>query len=156
MSIQESTSETERIATELRYFYDGPSWLGPSLKELITDVGEDRARERPVQGAHTIWELVLHITAWLRIARERLSATRVRDVESAENWPDMGGSWQQATASLELEVDQLEQAIRRFPSERLQERALAPEPQTFYVLLHGIIEHSAYHTGQIALLKKAE
>jgi hypothetical protein len=35
--------ETERIANQLRLFYFGSSWLGPSLKELLIDVDEGLA-----------------------------------------------------------------------------------------------------------------
>jgi len=135
--------------------YEGPSWLGPSLKELLADVDERYARQRPLPNAHTIWELVLHITAWIRIARERLSAAKPRDPDPVENWPPMDGPWQSAIAGLETEMDALERAIRDFPEERLEDSAPAAEPQTFYVLLHGVIQHCAYHGGQIALLKKA-
>ncbi len=155
MSTDQESVETERIAGQLRLLHDGPSWLGPSLKELVRDIDENRARQRPVHGAHTIWELVLHITAWLRIARERLSATQIRDAQAAENWPPMGSSWRDALSLLDAETDALEQAILNFPDKRLQEQAPAGEAQTFYVLLHGVIQHSAYHAGQIALLKKA-
>ena len=148
------TQETDRIADQLRLFYFGPSWLGPSLKEILIDVDEERARSRPLPTTHTIWELVLHIAAWLRISRERLSATSIRDPDEQENWPDMTGSWQDAIKSLEAETCNLEQAIRGFPEERLEEKAPASEAQTFYVLLHGVIQHSAYHAGQVALLKK--
>ena len=134
--------------------YEGPSWLGPALKDLIVDVDESRARARSIPEAHTIWELVLHITAWLRVARERLSATVTRDPDEAENWPPIEGSWAHAISSLEVEVKALEKAILAFTEERLAGAAPASEPQTFYVLLHGVIQHSAYHAGQIALLKK--
>jgi hypothetical protein len=56
---------------------------------------------------------------------------------------------------LETEVDALENAVRSFPDDRLAQMAPADEPQTFYVLLHGAIQHSAYHAGQIMLLKRA-
>lgn len=105
-------------------------------------------------GAHTTWELVLHITAWLRIARERLSVTQDHDPSPAEDWPPISVPWSEATAALASEVHALEQAILAFPADRLYERAPAHEPQTFYQLLHGVIQHSAYHAGQIALLKK--
>jgi uncharacterized damage-inducible protein DinB len=152
---QAGISETARIAKELRLLYGGTSWLGPSLKEILKDVDEAHARRRPLPGSHTIWELVLHMAAWLRIARERLSATSVRDASDAENWPSMEGSWEGAKAALAVETTALEEAILGFPEERLDERAPAAQPQTFYVLLHGVIQHSAYHGGQIALLKKA-
>jgi hypothetical protein len=67
----------------------------------------------------------------------------------------MEGTWQDAVFSLARETTALEQAILAFPDERLEESAPAAEAQTFYVLLHGVIQHSAYHAGQIALLKKA-
>ncbi len=152
---EQADTEPQRIARQLRLFYDGPSWLGPSLKDLLSDIDEEQARRRGLTDAHTIWELVLHIAGWLRIARERLSATRTRDADSAEDWPPMANSWHDALSSLESEIDALEQAILQFPEERLQESAPATEAQTFYVLLHGVIQHSAYHAGQIALLKKA-
>ncbi len=154
MSMPQKINETERIADQLHRVYEGPSWLGPSLKKLVSDVDEERARQRPLAGAHTIWELVLHITAWLRISRERLSATQARDAEPAEDWPPMNGSWHGALSSLEDQTYALEQAILQFPDKRLHERAPANEEQTFYVLLHGAIQHTAYHAGQIAVLKK--
>ncbi len=154
MPIKQNITEIERIADQLRRVYEGPSWLGPAIKELISNVDEGCARRRTLAGAHTIWELVLHMAAWLRIAQERLSAIEVRDAEPAENWPPMAGSWEGAKSSLEAELHALGQAILEFPDDRLDERAPAIEAQTFYQLLHGVIQHSAYHAGQIAVLKK--
>lgn len=96
----------------------------------------------------------MHTAAWLRIARERLSATQTRDHTAEENWPVVTGSWPDALATLEREQRNLEAAILSLPDERLGASAPASEPQTFYILLHGVIQHIAYHAGQIALLKK--
>jgi uncharacterized damage-inducible protein DinB len=156
MPTKQAGTEPERIARQLRLFYEGPSWLGPSLKLLLSDIDEERARARRSTDVHTIWELVLHIAGWLRVSRERLSATHTRDIDATEDWPPVAGSWRDALSSLETETGALEQAILKFPEERLQESAPATEPQTFYVLLHGVIQHSAYHAGQIALLKKPQ
>ncbi len=134
--------------------YEGPAWHGPALKEILSDVDEERARARPLQTGHTIWELVLHAAAWMRIARERLSATGIRDYTAEENWPAMSGEWQDAMALLDGEEHKLEDAISSFPAHRLNERAPATQPQTFYVLLHGVVQHIAYHAGQMAILKK--
>ncbi len=145
--------EIQRIADQLRRAYQGQAWHGPSLKELLADVTEEMSVRRPIQGAHTIQELVLHIAAWMRIARERLSATEVRDGTLEENWP-VAGAWSEALAGLEREQRALEEAILAFPADRLSERAPATERQTFYGLLHGVVQHNLYHAGQIALLKK--
>ncbi|MFL6353527.1 MAG: DinB family protein [Bryobacteraceae bacterium] len=147
-------SEAARIADQLKRVYKGPAWLGPALGDILSDVTAEQASRRAIGNAHTIWELVLHIAAWMRIGRERLAATTTRDHTDDENWPRVVGSWQDALATLEREERQLEQAILQFPDERLDEPAPATEPQTFYELLHGIVQHTAYHGGQIAVLKK--
>lgn len=148
------TTETARIADQLRRLYAGPSWLGPALKAILSDIDEVRAHQRTVPGMHTIGELVLHLTAWCRIARERLSATRDRDADAAEDWPPDDGSWKDSLAALDAEVYALEAAIRGLSDQRLPQRAPAKEEQTFYQLLHGVVQHAAYHAGQITLLKK--
>jgi uncharacterized damage-inducible protein DinB len=147
-------SETARIADQLKRVYEGKAWLGPALRDILSDIAQEQAARRPIANAHTIWELVLHIAAWMRIGRERLAATKTRDYTEDENWPPMAGSWQDTLAMLEREERQLEHAILKFPDERLNEPAPATEPQTFYELLHGIVQHAAYHGGQIVLLKK--
>jgi uncharacterized damage-inducible protein DinB len=149
-----SIAETARVADQLHRMYAGPAWHGPSLSEILAGIDEESAARRPIPNAHTIWELVLHITAWIRIGRERLSATQIRDHTDEENWPRMSGSWQDALAMLDREERELESAILSFPAERLDEPAPATDPQTFYILLHGVVQHIAYHAGQIAILKK--
>ena len=148
-------SETEKIADQLRLLFEGPSWLGPSIYSLLADIDQPLADTRPLPTVHTIAELVLHITAWLSIARERLFATSPVDPSAQEDWPPVSGPWQEAVAALRDAVEALKKSVLAFPPERLNETAPAAEPQTFYVLLHGVIQHSAYHAGQIALLKRA-
>lgn len=153
-NIPTAPNETSLIAEQLRRAYRGPAWHGPPLKAILLDVGEKKAMERPPNGAHSIHEIVLHIAAWMRIARERLSATKAREVGEEEDWPEPIGSWTETLQAFDQEERELEETIRRFPVGRLHEQAPATEPQTFYVLLHGIVQHTLYHAGQIVLLNK--
>ncbi len=146
--------ETERMAEELRLLFEGPSWLGLSIDSLLAGISGESASSRPIGNAHTIWELVLHVAAWIRIARLRLTASSPVEATESENWPVASGDWRNAVAGLRTEAAALQEAIVVFPPDRLEEFALAGESQTFYVLLHGVIQHSAYHAGQIAVLKK--
>lgn len=154
LNLQDTGIETQRIADQLRRMYQGDAWHGPPLKELLDGINEQRAAARPIPGAHSIWELVLHTTSWIRIARERLHATQTRDYTAEENWPLVTGSWPEALEKLDREYDALQSAILSFPADRLGDPAPANEPQSFYVLLHGVVQHIAYHAGQIALLRK--
>ena len=52
----------------------------------------------------------------------------------------------------------LRQTIREFPPGRLAEQVPGTpdeDPTSFYIMLHGLAQHDAYHAGQIAQLKKA-
>ena len=124
-------TETQRIAEQLRRMYEGPAWHGPALLEALAGVTADQAGERPIAGAHTVHELVAHLAAWLP-------------------------PWEVSLGELDAAERDLERAVLSFPADRLEEAAPASEPQTFYVLLHGVVQHGAYHAGQIALLKKRE
>lgn len=70
-----------------------------------------------------------------------MSATTTLDPDEQENWPTMSGAWQDAIQSLEVEMYKLEQAILRFPEERLEERARTRSPN---LLRFASWRHSAF------------
>jgi hypothetical protein len=69
-------SEAAGIADQLRRAFDGGAWHGDSLFEILKGVTAAQAAARPIQGAHTIWELVLHIAAWDGAVLRRLGGVR--------------------------------------------------------------------------------
>ncbi|HET9533137.1 MAG TPA: DinB family protein [Blastocatellia bacterium] len=150
--------EIKRIRSQLRHAFEGPAWHGPSVRELLSDVTAERAAARPIPGAHSIWEITLHIMTWERVVRLRLDGDMPDDPPDQENWPKVSDtsqqSWQKTIAELEEGNKALRDAIARLDQSRLDE--IVPEKvYSFYFMLHGIIQHDLYHAGQIALLKKA-
>jgi len=75
-----------------------------------------------------------------------------------EEWPDVGNAgemaWFDSQDCLFNDAEKLAQAIERFDDGKLQE-IVPGRPYDFYHLFHGIVQHSLYHGGQIAILKKA-
>ncbi len=63
-------------------------------------------------------------------------------------------AWFDAQDRLFDNAEKLAQAIERFGDARLQE-AVPGRDYVFYRLFHGVAQHSIYHGGQIAVLKKA-
>ena len=63
-------------------------------------------------------------------------------------------AWKASVKSLERAEGELRATILHLPETRLDEPAVAGG-DSVYVLLHGAVQHSLYHAGQIALLKKA-
>jgi hypothetical protein len=156
-------SEAERIAEQLERTWNGDAWHGPSLKELTDGLTAKQAAAHHVSEAHSIWELVLHCTGWLREVERRLGGTDPAEPEGGD-WPSVGKvvdeRWTAARADLGVAVAGLARGIRHFDEAQLATRVgQQRDPAlgtggTYYVMLHGAVQHNLYHAGQIALLRK--
>jgi uncharacterized damage-inducible protein DinB len=162
-------SRATRLADHIERTVTGPMWHGPALLEVLKGVACDHALARPFPDAHTIWEIVLHVTAWCDIARQRLKGQATGDPTPEQDWPavptalpsamaasgmDPASEWRRAVELLAESHRGLAADTRLLEDARLA--ALVPGlDYTISVLLRGIVEHGTYHGGQIALLKKA-
>jgi uncharacterized damage-inducible protein DinB len=63
-------------------------------------------------------------------------------------------SWRQAKEALRQAHEELCYAVSELDETRLDQPILEGM-SSVYVTLHGVIQHSLYHAGQIAILKKA-
>ena len=151
-------TECLRIADQLRRAFTGDPWHGDSLRKLLDGIAVQQASSRPVASAHTIWELVLHIEIWTRAALESTQGVPMPKLYGTEkDWPaatDVSPvAWAGEVDRFFKTGEQLAQAIEGFGDNRLQE-IVPGRKYDFYHLFHGIVQHSLYHGGQIALLKK--
>ena len=155
-------SETARIADQLQRAFRGEAWHGDSLLQILEGVTAAQACARPIKHAHTIWELLLHITAWDAAVRRRLAGEAVT-LEGDKNFPPVmdtsEGAWRRALEQAKRAHDELVTAVGLFPDERLGDKVPGkgsePDWYNFYYMLHGVVQHELYHAGQIALLKKS-
>jgi uncharacterized damage-inducible protein DinB len=159
---ERSTSTPSRsaalLANHIKRTVRGPMWHGPALGELLAGVSPEQAAERPIKGGHTIWEIVLHVTAWADITRDRLRGRRTGDPTPDEDWPPTGTAdaeaWEKALERLRESHRALAAEVKQLDDETIA----ANVPGLDYSvsnILHGVIEHGSYHGGQIALLKRA-
>ncbi len=151
-------SEAKRIRVQLRHAYRGPAWHGPAIRELLDGVDAATAAAHPIPGAHSIWELVLHLTYWRRAAVRALDGVPLDlNPPEEEAFPPVGDAgedaWARALEGLEETQTALLAALKGMDDARLFERVGGRE-YDLYFLLHGILQHDLYHGGQIALLKK--
>jgi len=150
-------SRARHLGSSLERTVTGPMWHGPALAEVLQEVTADRAAARPIAGAHTIWEIVLHIIAWVEIARARLKGESTGDPTPEQDWPPAAATdaaaWARALERLGACHRELAADARGLDEARLDQK-IANLDYSADVLLHGIVEHGTYHGGQIALLKK--
>jgi uncharacterized damage-inducible protein DinB len=150
--------EVERIADQLRRAHEGGAWHGPSVRELLDGVSAEQAEARPFDGAHSIRELVEHMEAWERAILRRLGGDPAQIYNTEEDWPSARGggedAWQSAQKKLAETGQALRGAVLRLDDARLDEPIL-DGMSTRYVSLHGAVQHTLYHAGQIAVVKRA-
>jgi uncharacterized damage-inducible protein DinB len=152
-----ASTEIDRIADQLERAFEGDAWHGRSLSDILSRIDAEQAAARPIAGAHTIWEIVTHITAWQRTVRECLSGEPLLPLPEAQNWPPIEdtseAAWGRALADLRAEYERLREAVLAWRDRDLGER-VEGKRYTVYEMLHGVIQHDLYHAGQIALLER--
>ena len=154
-------SEVDRIRDQFRRAFDGEAWHGPSVMALLNGVTAEQAAARPIQGAHTIWELTQHIRAWEGACLRRLNGDPAQ-LPDSEDWVALNdfseASWEKTKQDLVDTHEKLLATIADLDDSRL-DQPIMDHPQipfsSTYVTLHGGVQHDLYHAGQIAILKKA-
>jgi uncharacterized damage-inducible protein DinB len=148
--------ERDRILEQLKRAFEADAWSGPSVLEVLEGVTWERAAEKPIPEAHSIWEIVLHMTTWENVVRRRLMNETV-NLTPEEDWPPVNekteAAWTGAVRALEAGHERLRQTAAKV-QDGLLDQSPGGKYSTRYVLLHGIIQHDLYHAGQIAVLKK--
>jgi uncharacterized damage-inducible protein DinB len=148
----------ERIEDQLRRSFESEAWHGPSVMELLNGVSSAEAQARPVPGAHSIWELTLHLGGAYRLVLRRLQGDATQ-LTSEEDWPPVPepteANWQDSVESLRFLNGEVRRAVAEFDPRRLDEPLVAGTQYGAYTQFIGLTQHDLYHAGQIALLKRA-
>ncbi len=150
-------AEIMRIADQLRRALEGGAWHGPALLEILAGVDAQLAAAHPVAGAHSIWEILNHISAWTGAVGRRLGGAAV-ELSPAEDWPTVSDSseaaWQSAVGSFRDAQQEFLAKLKSFSNDQLGMPAAGQNYSNSF-MLYGLVQHHLYHAGQMALLKKA-
>lgn len=150
-----SRVETSRLADQLERSFRGGAWHGPALFEVLEGLDAETAACRCLPRTHTIGEIVGHLGYWLEVGRKRLAGERP---ESDEDWPDVEirteEQWRRALDSLERSHRALQAAVHELDDARLDASVEGSDP-TARGLLLGLLQHNAYHAGQLLMLARA-
>jgi heme-degrading monooxygenase HmoA/uncharacterized damage-inducible protein DinB len=149
-------AEAMLLAGELETLVEGENWHGPALHELLDGVSAEAAASRPVPGAHTIWELVLHVTAWTDVFRRRLEGAAVEEPEAGDfpvPPPPTRSAWAEATQALFEGHRALTARVAALTDAELA-APIPGRPFDKRFQVRAAIRHIVYHSGQIGLLSK--
>ncbi|MEM7414398.1 MAG: DinB family protein [Gemmatimonadota bacterium] len=148
-------AEVDRIRDQLNRAFFGNSWHGDAIFDVLDTIPATVADRRPVEGAHTIHEIVLHTAVWLDVVSKRAGGASFESLTPDEDWPAADGSWPDALAELRAARDRLDALLAEMDDAELS-RSIVGQRQSWsaYEDLHGTIQHALYHAGQIVILAK--
>jgi hypothetical protein len=149
-------SFTAQIAKHFREIHFGGNWTTSNLKDQLADVTWQQATTK-VYSFNTIATLVYHtnyyVSAVLKVLQgESLNA---KDEYSFAHPPiNSQEDWEKLLTRAWTEAEQFACLIEQLPESKLFEDFTDKKYGNYYRNLHGIIEHTHYHLGQIVLIKK--
>lgn len=147
---------SKEIARHLREAHFGNNWCDNYLKQELSTVTWQQAIAKPIPHANSIAELVFHLNFYLDYVHrnikndflqfEQEDTFRMTPIQSEADWENLlQKTWDDAEA--------FAQTIEKISNNQLYV-VIPPRNNSFYKNLHGIVEHTHYHLGQIILLKK--
>ncbi len=145
---------------ELQKGHEREPWHGPSTKSLLDGISAEEAASYPVSETHSIWEIVLHMDAWQREVTRRLNSSFVPEVPEEGDWRPVlevnKTAWQRAINNFDSSLHELIRqlnsiSVASISDERGRTSGLS---DTVAGMLSGILQHNAYHSGQIAMLRR--
>lgn len=157
-------SQVTFLLDQLERAHAGDPWHGSSRAALLADVTAEEARQAPAAGSHSIWQLVLHMTAWTREVARRVQGEPAAAPDIGD-WPPLPATpddraWRATLAALDDAHARLGSAVRAIDPSRLSlyvgdaRHAALGTGVTYAQTINGLVQHDAYHTGQVAFAKK--
>jgi uncharacterized damage-inducible protein DinB len=78
--------ELMRLEEQVRRAFEGEAWHGPAVLEILAGVSVEAAAAHPIPGAHSIWEIVLHLAATYRLVLRRIQG-HSGSLSAEQDWP---------------------------------------------------------------------
>ena len=144
------------IAKHVREVHFGGNWTAVSLKETLANVTWQQATTR-VHELNSIAALVYHLNYYVRAVLKVMQGGPLDahdkfsfdcpPISSPEDWDSLvQKTWTDAETFATL--------LEQLPEQQLWQTMADEKYGNYYRNVHGIIEHTHYHLGQIVLIKK--
>ena len=123
----------------------------------MAELSPEQAWQHLTPGTHSAAQLALHISAWLDIVRRRFTGQVVTPT-TADDWPKPpvpgATQWGECRDRVMHAHAALDEALATADDRKLTE-LIPGQDNDIYYMLHGAVQHSIYHAGQIQLIARA-
>lgn len=147
---------TAQLASQIRLLFLDGEWIAPGLRLQVGGLTLAQARQQ-VGDLNTILKLTYHLRYYLGgiLVVMRGGKLAIRDKYSFDH-PDLQSEaeWQAFLAAIWEDAEALADLVEQMDDVGLYGDFDDAKYGTNYRNLVGMLEHSYYHLGQIALIKK--
>ena len=147
---------SNQIAKHFREVFFGGNWTSVNLKDTLKDVTWQQAT-RKIHSCNTITALVYHINYYVSAVLNVLQGgpLNAHDKYSFDHPPVQSqDDWEKLVNKTFAEAEQFADLIENLPEDKFGETFVEEKYGIYFRNLHGIIEHTHYHLGQIVIIKK--
>jgi uncharacterized damage-inducible protein DinB len=154
----------DALIRQLVATHHGEPWYGSSRMKLLEGLRYTQAAAQPVPGGHSIWGIVLHMTAWTNEVRRRIAGQTPAEPTEGD-WPPVtevsASAWEAARQALANAHEQLIAEIKAMPESRWHDQIGQSHQPALGTgldvegMVIGLAQHDAYHNGQLATLRRA-
>lgn len=147
---------SSQIAKHFREVFFGGNWTSVNLRDTLKDITWQQAT-RKVHSCNTITALVYHINYYVSSVLKVLQGgpLNAHDKYSFDHpLVQSQSDWEALVNNALTEAEQFADHIEKLPENKFGETFIDEKYGTYFRNLHGIIEHTHYHLGQIVIIKK--
>lgn len=149
-------TQTELISQHFKGIFFGGNWTAVNVRDTITPISLEQAKTK-INDCNTIAALIFHINYYIEgvIPAFEGGALDIKDKFSYDT-PDFDTeeSWDKFKIQLLQNAENLNMKISTLSETGLYQTFVEEKYGSYYSNIHGLIEHTHYHLGQITILKK--
>lgn len=152
----DQSAEGMRMSSLFEDLYNQEPWLDVTIVSKLNSLTASKAAARPLDNCNTIWEIVNHMINWRENVLKRVNGEVLKTPKSNYFKEIMDTSDRAWIKTLEA-LQQSQQAWMLYLETITEDdlaKVYAPNQMNYYKHIHGILQHDAYHLGQIVLLLK--
>jgi len=146
--------EINRIIEQIEQLHNNNNWAGLNLYGMLNGITDKSANLTLPNFTHTIHQIARHlVTDFVVIKRLQGIDYKLKDEEIWMPADKINCKWADTVNAIKENKNEIIRILQNLSDESL-DKPILKNQSSVYENLHGYIQHSYYHFGQIALMKK--
>jgi uncharacterized damage-inducible protein DinB len=147
--------EKQRLVKLFKDHYNGNPWLDVNISHTLADITSVEAAIN-YHGLNSIWQITKHLIEWRKANMKRASGI-IQHAPSHNFIYAIVDTSDKAWNKLKSDFDKVHLEfidwLHNYNTNSF-DKIYEPNQHTYYEHIQGVLQHDAYHLGQIVILKR--